>query len=337
VPRCSQAVSSCRRPQVICEVIAVDATYRCRGGAPSLVVATPVVVEPTSKGTSTLETFAAGLMNGMVQMQQTQQKMLEFMSFGAGGLSTASRPLRSLAALSDLQGHAVVPRYQEPLLRTSPVVVTHAAELKPTLAIMPPTPAPTMPNVEEWDSQTPEKIAGDNSLPETSAMVPAATTPTSSFNSGMAELMGLLSVRDANKRKAAAGKKQQGGKEEDGAGNCGDVESTAAVPIEGGDKKRPRVADAKRAAAVPIEGVNNKRPRVADAEGVSSGKADAGKKPYFAVERSRNQVMCRTGLGGPGSSHKIPYGPKEKAKTEAAAVAMGKVWVNHQMELRGIK
>ena len=50
-------------------------------------------------------------------------------------------------------------------------------------------------------------------------------------------------------------------------------------------------------------------------------------KAYFTVERSRSQVMCRTGLGGPGSTHKIKFGAGEMCKSEAEAVSAAKQWV----------
>ena len=55
-------------------------------------------------------------------------------------------------------------------------------------------------------------------------------------------------------------------------------------------------------------------------------------KPSFGVERSRSQVMCRTGIGGPDSTHKIPYGKGLKCKTEEDAVAVARKWVLAQVK-----
>lgn len=46
-------------------------------------------------------------------------------------------------------------------------------------------------------------------------------------------------------------------------------------------------------------------------------------RPYFNVERSRSQVMCRTGLRGPGSSFAIKY----DEGGEAAAIKKAQKWV----------
>ena len=74
----------------------------------------------------------------------------------------------------------------------------------------------------------------------------------------------------------------------------------------------------------------------AKAKGKSKGKRTAkgsrltlvdkvGKRPFYSVERSRNQVLCRTGLGGPNSTFKFAYGPKHATcKTEAAAMTLAK-------------
>ena len=53
-------------------------------------------------------------------------------------------------------------------------------------------------------------------------------------------------------------------------------------------------------------------------------------KAMFGVERSRSQVMCRTGKGGPNSTHKIPYGKDHPCTTEAQAVKLARQWVAEQ-------
>ena len=64
---------------------------------------------------------------------------------------------------------------------------------------------------------------------------------------------------------------------------------------------------------------------------------DLATKPFFSVERSRDQVMCRTGLGGPGSSLKMPYGKGAKYASEAAAVKVAMVWVEKEKKRQGLK
>ena len=52
-------------------------------------------------------------------------------------------------------------------------------------------------------------------------------------------------------------------------------------------------------------------------------------QPSYAVERSRQQVRCRTGRSIPNmnSSLAIKFGPDFKLKTEAAAIAEAKRWI----------
>ena len=54
-------------------------------------------------------------------------------------------------------------------------------------------------------------------------------------------------------------------------------------------------------------------------------------KPFFGVERSRKQVMCRSGLPGPGQCFAIKFG----AAGEAAAVKKAEAWL--QRELHKVK
>ena len=54
-------------------------------------------------------------------------------------------------------------------------------------------------------------------------------------------------------------------------------------------------------------------------------------KPFFGVERLRKQVMCRSGLPGPGQCFAIKFG----AAGEAAAVKKAEAWL--QRELRKVK
>ena len=48
---------------------------------------------------------------------------------------------------------------------------------------------------------------------------------------------------------------------------------------------------------------------------------------FWGVERSRSQVMARTGLGGPGSTKKFKYGIGKDFADEASAVAAADLWV----------
>ncbi len=58
----------------------------------------------------------------------------------------------------------------------------------------------------------------------------------------------------------------------------------------------------------------------------------AGPGPKLCVERSRSQVMCRTGLSGPGSALAMKYGKGKKYLTLQAAVDAAKEW---KLNLKG--
>lgn len=60
------------------------------------------------------------------------------------------------------------------------------------------------------------------------------------------------------------------------------------------------------------------------------GKPPQAGNPFYHVERSRSQVMCRTGCGGAGSTYRVQYGPGHDHKTEKAAVAAAAAWVAQQ-------
>ena len=55
----------------------------------------------------------------------------------------------------------------------------------------------------------------------------------------------------------------------------------------------------------------------------------AASHPIFKVERTRSQVMCRTGKPGPGQCHSIRFGKGLECATEAAAKAKAEEWVRN--------
>ena len=53
------------------------------------------------------------------------------------------------------------------------------------------------------------------------------------------------------------------------------------------------------------------------------------KRPHYALEQTREQVMCRSGGTGPGSTHRITF---KEAGSKQKAIAMAKVWVQKQLK-----
>ena len=63
------------------------------------------------------------------------------------------------------------------------------------------------------------------------------------------------------------------------------------------------------------------------------------KRPSVSTERSRGppHFMCRSGVGGPGSTFKIAWGPGQKHTSEKAARAAADNWVRAECKRRGIE
>jgi len=54
------------------------------------------------------------------------------------------------------------------------------------------------------------------------------------------------------------------------------------------------------------------------------------------LERSRNQVLLRSGFKGSGQNKALGYGAAAKYKTEAEALAVGKAWVQAERHRQGV-
>ena len=50
-------------------------------------------------------------------------------------------------------------------------------------------------------------------------------------------------------------------------------------------------------------------------------------KPKFSIEWSRNQIMCRSGLRGPGESQKIRWGSGEECANMKSAQKLANKWL----------
>ena len=73
-----------------------------------------------------------------------------------------------------------------------------------------------------------------------------------------------------------------------------------------------------------------KKGKTCPVEPKSEAKGDSAsmeKAPSWGAERSRKQIMCRTGLGGPGSTERFAYGKDCKYASEGQAKAAAIKWV----------
>jgi hypothetical protein len=69
----------------------------------------------------------------------------------------------------------------------------------------------------------------------------------------------------------------------------------------------------------------------------AKGGASMEKAPSWGAERSRKQIMCRTGLGGPGSTERFAYGKDCKYASEGQAKAAAIKWVQAEKKKRGLE
>ena len=69
----------------------------------------------------------------------------------------------------------------------------------------------------------------------------------------------------------------------------------------------------------------------------AKGGASMEKAPSWGAERSRKQIMCRTGLGGPGSTVRFAYGKDCKYASEGQAKAAAIKWVQAEKKKRGLE
>jgi hypothetical protein len=281
-------------------VDSVDVSFRCREGSTAHVPR--VSLQPPGSDMQGLVRFASTMMDSMNNMQQTQQQMLMFM--GSGSASSGGRPLQSLGALTS--GSAGGQLRQTPpfsravqdynhLMTPSPVVAAAPAMLSlgdAPVASVPAAPAAPVATVSELPAAE---------LPATPVSVapPLAVAP----GQKPALAMSLLAALDARELAKKETKKQQ-------SKSGTQQESAPSKPVQQ-CMKRPAAAPSTQSAA-------KKRSLVLQVKSAS---------PTFGVERSRSQVMCRTNLGGPGSTHAIKFGNNEQYKTEAAAVAAARKWL----------
>jgi len=144
---------------------------------------------------------------------------------------------------------------------------------------------------------------------------------------GSLRLLAAYDAREASKKKARAAAPGTTGKETrtatgassskkpDGKASSKKAATKAAAKAQGG----------KKASGCGLDGGGAAQPASDSRQGRVP--SHLGKRPFFCVERSRSQVMCRSGTGGAGSTHKIAFGPDTDHADEASAVAAARLWV----------
>lgn len=301
-------------------VYSLNASYRCRDGPPSASSAMVPMMQLSGQvqqqGFGQLELVAMMMMDNMARLQVSHGKLHACLS-GNGGSSLASlaqHPGSSIAGIpSSLQqsvattaavfGH---PHIAAPVLHRTPARLLALSDA--TSRVENGAQHVRIEEVAIDDAALDGEEAADSELEQAAKEAKGSDGAIG----GTARLLELLDDRDADKRaiskeKGKSTPKAKGKLPATGKGG-------AATP-----KSKGGAATPKRKAKTP--------PKV---------EAKNGKRPFYTIERSRNQVLCRTGKGGPKSTSKFSYGPTHaECKTEATAVSLAKKWLTAELKRQG--
>lgn len=301
----------------------ISMSFRCRGGggaAQQMVVQHPQQ-EQQQQVFGQMERFAGFILQGMGQMQGVQNKLLEHLSLNSGmasGLSSNSAGMTSIAsgstsslamgpvALGSGSGHAAAIQNSLSVQalainRAKPLV--HAASLPavapPDAAFAPPDAALARadaalarPDAALAPPDAALALADAALAPPDAALAPpesalAGAEPADSAVGGAMALLGMLEEREAEKKdKARAGKamaKTQGKAKK--ANETFEEKEVAVTPKKAKSAAKAFSPKAKSAAKL------KRQISIAEGSTVNAPK----KPPNYCVERSRKQVMCRTG------------------------------------------
>jgi hypothetical protein len=298
-------------------VHSVNFSFKCRGGNAASSQGVPVLQlggQLGGQGLGQLERFASCMMEGMSRMQATQTRLMDCF-LGQGSASHAQLP--TLANMVDRRPLAAALGDRPALAATlldRPAIA--AASVDPPSEFS----SPRTPMRKVLELKSDEPCSDD--------MASTSASCTGSASEGALRLLSMIDERDAEK-KALAKPKAKAGAEQ----------PTAAKPKVAA---KPKASAKQMTPPKPKAAAMNKRKALQLELGEGDDKDDeqpnpniVAKPPYFTIERTRGQAMCRTGLGGPGSSHKISFGKGKSVPNEAAAKAAARKWVQAELKRQG--
>ena len=310
-------------------VVAFDQTFSCRNhgstgkvlaslsaqGSPASCIASA----PANLEVASMERVASMFMDRLDTLQQSQQQMLQMCVSAIGGGQNLGQ--NSLSALLDtppvarrlaLKRLPTVSLAGVPESEGSQLALTHGGE-QPAPA---PTPAEQQPTPQL--APAPPPAAQQPTPPSQQAPAPIATpglkqNQEQANDAGQAEptpsqLLDMYLERGLEKKECASAKAKAKAKAARAAGAQADVEVSAVSAKAKGQAK---------ASAAPPSKVRFDLPR-------------------FRVERTRQQVMCRTGFRGPGESLALQFGEGKRFKSEQAAVKEAKRWLTEERAKQGL-
>ena len=320
--KCGGCPTSCKIDVKL--ITSVDVSFRCRESATAVNISSQ---PPASFEMQGIAKFAGVMMQSILGMQQNQQQMMMFMNGTGSSSNGRGKPLQSLEALAEdasLGGCqlrlASAPRalqdFQGQAAHSSVLALSTGRELLHTA-----DPSSERKSMSEAPAAPPAQmpllavLASESSVPPRleSTQPPVAAAQSSCEDPTAVSLLALLETRDAERKdartKGKAAVKDPAAEVEDAR-----TKGKAEVKDPAAAVKTPVL---KRPAAAPKQAVNKKQK-------LPPSKAEA---PSWSVEHSRMQVMCRTGLGGPGSTKAIKFGPGLQHRSQASAVTAAKAWL----------
>ena len=291
-------------PLEVKAIHSISMSFRCRGGGGGGVAQQmPMVQHPQQQQQQVfgqMERFAGFILQGMSQMQGVQNKLLEHLSLNstmatgsssssAGMTSTASGSASSLAmgsvALGSGSHHAAAIQNSLSVQalainRAKPLV--HAESLP---ALAPPEAVLAPPDAALAPADSALAPADVDLAPPDAALADAE--PGDSAVGGAMALLGMLDEREAEKKEETKAKKAKA-KAKGNAKTAGEAtheKEVAVTPTKAKPAAKTVSPTAKSAAKL------KRKSSVAEESVVTAPK----KPPHYGVERSRKQVMCRTG------------------------------------------
>ncbi len=284
-------------------VYSVALSFRCRGGREALAPSAPVA-SLQGPGVGQLERFASCMIEGMNRMQLTQAKLMECM-MGGGACGSVRPQLREPAALSVASSprpHALMDR--SPSFGAGLSDSPGASSVGSPVAI----------------AATPIQIVAAARTEAVSAAPAQAVAAT--------PIQAVETVAATDTQGAATQTKDSTGKPSSSAAVSG-VCTLLDLLVD--REKKPSVAKRPAAASKTIGAKKRKR------EKETAEAPPCGKRPSLVSEQSRSQFMCRTGLGGPGSSVRFAYGGGASFPTKAAAKSAANAWLQKELARQGLK
>jgi len=280
----------------------ISMSFRCRGGG-GVAQQMPMVQHPQQQQQQVfgqMERFAGFILQGMSQMQGVQNKLLEHLSLNSGmasGSSSSSAGMTWTASGSASRlamgpgsgsGHAAA---MQNSLSVQALAINRAkplvhAETLPALA--PPDAALAPPDAALAPADAALAPADAALAPPHAALAPPDAALADSAVGGATALLGMLEEREVEKKEEVKAKKAMAkamGKAKH-ADEATVKKEIAVTPTKAKPAAKAVSPTAKSAAKI------KRKNSVAEESVVKAPK----KPPSYGVERSRKQVMCRTGI-----------------------------------------